>query len=77
MSIVDEEPNAVTAKCFDLMKDSDEPLWDGCTNHSKLLVVAKVFIIKSDHELSSSGYTRVNTDDNDEINVEVCDGDEN
>jgi hypothetical protein len=57
MSIVDEEPNAVTTKCFDLMKDSDEPLWDGCKNHSKLLVVAKVFIIKSDHELSSSGYT--------------------
>jgi hypothetical protein len=57
MSIVDEEPNAVTTKCFDLMKDSDKPLWDGCKNHSKLLVVAKVFIIKSDHELSSSGYT--------------------
>ena len=59
------------------MKDSDEPLWDGCKNHSKLLVVAKVFIIKSDHELSSSGYTQVNKDDNDEINVEDCDGDEN
>jgi hypothetical protein len=21
---------------FDLLRDSDEPLWDGCTNHSKL-----------------------------------------
>jgi hypothetical protein len=34
---------------FYLLKDSDEPLWDGCINHNKLLVVAQVFIIKSDH----------------------------
>jgi hypothetical protein len=24
-----------------LLKDSDEPLWDGCTNHNKLSVVAQ------------------------------------
>jgi len=29
--IVEEEPNAETARFFDLLKDSDEPLWDGCT----------------------------------------------
>ena len=28
--IVEEEPNA----------DSDKPLWDGCTNHSKLSAIA-------------------------------------
>jgi hypothetical protein len=37
---------------FNLLKDSDEPLWDGCTNHGKLSVVARVLTIKSDHELS-------------------------
>jgi len=32
--IVEEEPNADAARFFDLLKDSNEPLWDGCTNHS-------------------------------------------
>ena len=34
-TIVEEEPNADAARFFDLLKDSDEPLWDGCTNHCK------------------------------------------
>jgi len=38
--IVEEESNADATKFFDLLKDSDEPLWDCCTNHSKLSVVA-------------------------------------
>jgi hypothetical protein len=38
--IVEEEPNADAARFFYLLKDSDEPLWDGCTNHSKLSAVA-------------------------------------
>jgi hypothetical protein len=38
--IVEEEPNVDAARFFDLLKDSNEPLWDGCTNHSKLSVVA-------------------------------------
>jgi hypothetical protein len=38
--VIDEEPNVDVAKFFDLLKDSDEPLWDNCTNHSKLSVVA-------------------------------------
>ena len=51
-SIVEEEPNADAARFFYLLKDSDEPLWDGCTNHSKLSVVAQVFTIKSNHGMS-------------------------
>jgi len=38
--IIEEEPNADVTRFFDLLKDFDEPLWDSCTNHSKLLVVA-------------------------------------
>jgi len=57
--IVEEEPNADAAKCFDLLKDSDEPLWDGCTNYSKLSAVAQVFFIKSDHGLSEAGYEKI------------------
>ena len=54
--IVEEELNAEVAKFFDLLKDFDEPLWDGCTNHSKLLVVAHVLTIKSNCGLSKAGY---------------------
>jgi hypothetical protein len=34
--IINEELNADAIRFFDLLKDSNEPLWDGCTNHSKL-----------------------------------------
>jgi len=39
-SIVEEEPNADATRFFYLLKDFDKPLWDGCTNHNKLSVVA-------------------------------------
>ena len=54
-----EEPNADAARFFDLLKDSDEPLWDGCTNHNKLSAVAQVFTIKSDHGLSEASYEKI------------------
>jgi hypothetical protein len=57
--IVKEEPNADTTRSFDLLKNSDELLWDGCTNHNKLSVVALVFTIKLDHELSEAGYDKI------------------
>jgi hypothetical protein len=57
--IIEEEPNADAARFFDLLKDSDEPLWDGCTNHNKLSAVAQVFTIKSDHGLSEAGYDKI------------------
>jgi hypothetical protein len=46
--IVDGELNVDAARFFYLLKGSDEPLWDGCINHGKLLVIAHVFTIKSD-----------------------------
>jgi hypothetical protein len=57
--IVEEEPNADAIRFFYLLKDSDEPLWDGCTNHSKLSAVSQVFTIKSDHGLSEAGYDKI------------------
>jgi len=57
--IIEEEPNIDATRFFDLLKDSDEPLWDGCTNHSKLSTVAQVFSIKSDHRLSEAGYDKI------------------
>jgi hypothetical protein len=37
--IIDEEPNASATKFFDILKDFNEPLWDGCINYDKLLTV--------------------------------------
>jgi len=39
--IVDEESNVDATRFFKLLKESDEPLWDGCINHSKLSTVHK------------------------------------
>jgi hypothetical protein len=58
-SIVNEESNANATSFFYLLKNFDEPLWDGCTDHNKLSVVAHVFTIKLDHGLSEVGYERV------------------
>jgi hypothetical protein len=34
-----EEPNANAAIFFGFLKDSNEPFWNGSTNHNKLSVV--------------------------------------
>ena len=57
--IVDEKPNIDIARFFEVLKDFDEPLWDEGINHNKLLVIAQVFTIKSDHELSKASYDRI------------------
>jgi hypothetical protein len=41
-----EELNVDTTMFFELLKDFNEPLWDGCINYSKLLVIAQLFTIK-------------------------------
>ena len=53
-SIVNEKPNVDTLRCFDLLKNFNKLLWDGCTNHNKLLVVVQMFITKSGHRLSKA-----------------------
>jgi len=58
-SIIDEESNAEAIKFFELPQDSNEPIWDECKNHSKLLVVAQVFTIKSNNGLSEADYDRI------------------
>jgi hypothetical protein len=57
--IIDKEPNANVAIFFYLLKDFDEPLWNGCINHNKLSVIAYVFIIKLDHGLNDASYDRI------------------
>jgi len=52
--IVKEEANADAARFFNILKDFDESLWDGCTNHSKLSVVAQVFIVAPSRRSAAS-----------------------
>ena len=58
-SIIEEETYADVVRFSDTMKEFDKPLWDGCTNHSKLSAVAQVSTIKSDRELSEAGYDKI------------------
>jgi hypothetical protein len=57
--IIEEEPNADATRFFDKLKDSNEPLWDDCTNYSKLSTIAQVFTINSDYGVSEAGYDRI------------------
>jgi hypothetical protein len=57
-SIIDKETNVDMTRFFDILKDFNEPLWDGCIIHSKLSSVAQVFTVKSDHGLSEVSYDR-------------------
>jgi hypothetical protein len=54
--IIEEEPNADVTRFFYLLKDFDELLWNGCTNHSKLSVIVH---INSDYGLSEASYNRI------------------
>jgi len=41
---MDEEPNADVAVFFDLLKDYEEPLWDGYINYNKLSRQSSFFL---------------------------------
>jgi hypothetical protein len=44
---------------FQLLKDSNEPWWDGYINKNKLSFIARVFTIKSVYELSKASYDSI------------------
>jgi hypothetical protein len=41
------------------LKDSDEPLWDWCTNHNKLLAIEWMFTIKSYYKMIEVSYDNI------------------
>ncbi|XP_011073575.1 uncharacterized protein LOC105158490 [Sesamum indicum] len=52
-------PNPEAQKFFNLLKYADEPLWDGCKNHTKLSAVAQLLSIKSEYNLPEACYDRL------------------
>ena len=57
--VVDEELNIDTTRFFNLLKDFDKSLQDGCINQSKELVVSQMFTIKLNYGLSEADYDRI------------------
>jgi hypothetical protein len=56
---VDEISNVDAARFFKLLKDFNEPLVNGCTNRSKLLIIARVFTIKLNYSMSEVSYDSI------------------
>ena len=56
---MDEIPNVDAARFFKLLKDFNEPLVNGCTNRSKLLIIARVFTIKLNYSMSEVSYDSI------------------
>ncbi|PIN10469.1 hypothetical protein CDL12_16937 [Handroanthus impetiginosus] len=44
---MEEEPNPSAKKFYDLLKDADDLLWDGCTKHTILLAMTQLLNLKS------------------------------
>ena len=49
---IEQPMNSDARDFFKLLDEGSEPLWDGCTKHSKLFAVATLLNIKADHSMS-------------------------
>ncbi|XP_027933729.1 uncharacterized protein LOC114189213 [Vigna unguiculata] len=58
-SEVEEDPNPSAAKFYNLLRDVDEPLWDGCKKHSKLSATTQLLNLKSEFSMSVNCYDRM------------------
>ena len=53
---MEEAPNLNAQKFYNMLIVVDEKLWDGCTTHSQIFVVAKLLHMKSEHHFSERCY---------------------
>ncbi|KAJ7963951.1 Transposon protein, putative, CACTA, En/Spm sub-class [Quillaja saponaria] len=58
-SRIREEPNCDAQNFYDLLKNADEPLWEGCDWHSRLSAVTQLLNYKSEFNMSESLYDRL------------------
>ncbi|KAF7802611.1 hypothetical protein G2W53_041722 [Senna tora] len=56
---MEEDPNPSASKFYQLLEDADEPLWDGCYNHTKLSAVSQLLNLKSEFNMSQSCFDRM------------------
>ena len=55
----EEAPNETAARFYNLVRDADEPLWDGCENHTRLSAVLQLMNIKSEFNMSVNCFDRL------------------
>ena len=53
---MEEAPNLNAKKFYDMLNAVDEKLWDGCTTHSQMSAIARLFHMKSKHHFSETCY---------------------
>ena len=56
---MEELPNKTAERFYQLLKDADEPLWDGCQNHSRLSAVSQLLNLKSEFHISEICFDRL------------------
>ncbi|XP_016468630.1 uncharacterized protein LOC107791134 [Nicotiana tabacum] len=55
----EQPPNRNAQEFFDMLKASEEPLFDGCVNHSTLSAVCRLLNIKSEFNMSDNCYNQI------------------
>ena len=57
--VEEETTNDATSRFYDLLRDVDEPLWNGCESHTILSAVLQLLNLKSEYNLSQSCFDRL------------------
>jgi len=56
---IEEPPNEEASKFFKILQDADEPLYQGCTSHSRLSAMSQLLNCKSEFNMSEACYDRL------------------
>ncbi|CAH9130990.1 unnamed protein product [Cuscuta epithymum] len=54
-----QNPNKNAEEFYKLLEDASAPLYDGCTSHTRLSVVAELLSVKSQYNMSDACYDKV------------------
>ena len=55
----EENPNPTARQFYDMLDAANNPLWQGCENHSQLSVVARMLNIKADNHMSERAFDAI------------------
>ncbi|PKA55722.1 hypothetical protein AXF42_Ash012014 [Apostasia shenzhenica] len=56
---VHEQPNQEAKKIYNLLQAADEPLWEGCTLHTRISATAQMLNLKSETKMSNQVFDRM------------------
>jgi hypothetical protein len=58
-AVVDEPPNPVVRKFYDILEAADTLIWEGCTSHLQLSLVSRLLNIKFENTMSEKCFNQV------------------